>query len=83
MVRGLLLVGIILMAIILMGCFSFFTGLTMVVYKKYHIKFWFCKSAPFNSYIIIDYHIFVFRYFREKIFIKVRKINFRWVKYFI
>jgi ABC-type lipoprotein release transport system permease subunit len=39
MVRGLLLVGIILIAIILMGCFSFLPTLTMVVYKKYHIKF--------------------------------------------
>ncbi len=39
MVRGLLLFGIILMVIILMGYFSFFTGLTMVVYQKYHIKF--------------------------------------------
>ncbi len=38
MVRGLLLFGIILMVIILMGYFSF-TGLTMVVYQKYHIKF--------------------------------------------
>lgn len=83
MVRGLLLFGIILMVIILMGYFSFLPASQWWFIKNIISNFDFVKALL--SILILSL-ITIFLFFgilEKKILIKVRKINFRWVKCFI